>query len=129
FKDPASRIAKPPTTSLVSVNGPSVVDSLPPRRRTRAPSAVGRSPAVLINVPSRVISSMSLPMSCHTAKFVGPGVPGIELDGLAEIPLRRLEVTFGLGVVRRIECAKRRLHIAGKPSPVVHVGIGRRQRD
>src|SRR3954471_22967168 len=50
-------------TSLVSVNGPSLVDSLPLRRRTRTPSEVGRSPAVLISLPVRVISSISLPMS------------------------------------------------------------------
>src|SRR5205814_1288281 len=45
------------------MNGPSTVDSLPRRRRTRAPSAVGRSPAVLTSRPLRVISSISLPMS------------------------------------------------------------------
>src|SRR5438552_3915378 len=45
------------------MNGPSTVDSLPRRRRTRTPSAVGRSPAVLTSWPLRVISSISLPMS------------------------------------------------------------------
>src|SRR5687768_18290406 len=61
--DPASRIAKPPITSLVSANGPSTVDSCPFFSRTRTPSAVGRRPAVRISTPSRVISSISLPMS------------------------------------------------------------------
>jgi hypothetical protein len=40
-----------------------VVDSLPRRSRTRTPSEVGRSPAVLINWPDLVNSSISLPMS------------------------------------------------------------------
>src|SRR5207244_8286015 len=38
------RIAQPPTTSLVSVNGPSVTVILPLASRTRTPSAVGSRP-------------------------------------------------------------------------------------
>src|SRR5258706_14265598 len=45
------------------MNGPSDIDSLPRRRRTRTPSEVGRRPAVLISRPALVNSSISLPMS------------------------------------------------------------------
>src|SRR5215831_17899227 len=37
----AFRMAKPPTTSLASVKGPSVTVRLSPERQTRAPSEVG----------------------------------------------------------------------------------------
>jgi hypothetical protein len=45
------------------MNGPSDIDSVPRLSRTRTPSEVGRSPAVLISRPARVNSCISLPMS------------------------------------------------------------------
>src|SRR6516164_8038338 len=42
----AFRTAKPPTTSLAYVKGPSVTVSLSPERQTRAPSAVGIQPSL-----------------------------------------------------------------------------------
>src|SRR5688572_27094037 len=55
----ASRIAKPPTSSFASVNGPSVTVILSPDFRTRAPSALGRHPSVEIRVPSFMLFSIS----------------------------------------------------------------------
>src|SRR5215469_8208477 len=68
-----SNCAKPPMTSLASVNGPSVTLSFPPEIRTRAPCAVDRSPPSAINVlPSFASSSMSLPMASINALGTGP---------------------------------------------------------
>src|SRR5215469_14043109 len=69
----ALRMAKPPTTSFVSINGPSVTLSLSPERRTRAPSALGRQPSVARSQPAFIPSSTSLPMAAISS-WVG-GVP------------------------------------------------------
>src|SRR5207249_1044708 len=63
----ASSTAYPPTTSLASVNGPSVTVSLPPARRTRALAELGASPPVSTTEPSRIESSTSLAMASSSA--------------------------------------------------------------
>src|SRR5215469_1714023 len=59
----ALRMANPPTTSLASVNGPSVTLNLPPARRTRAPSDEGRQPSVDNSQPAFMPSSISFPIA------------------------------------------------------------------
>src|SRR5277367_527672 len=54
-----SNCAKPPMTSLASVNGPSVTVTCPPERRTRAPCAVGVSPPLPSMVPACTASAES----------------------------------------------------------------------
>src|ERR1700682_1670376 len=58
----ASRMAKPPITSLDSVKGPSVTASFPPDLRTRAPRALGRQPSVATSHPAFIPSSTKLPI-------------------------------------------------------------------
>src|SRR6267154_6576533 len=55
-------MAKPPTSSFDSVKGPSVTLTLPLVDRTRAPSALGRQPSVVISQPAFIPSSTSLPI-------------------------------------------------------------------
>src|SRR4029077_10060836 len=78
--DGASKIAKPPTTSLASVNGPSVTDTLPSESRTRAPAEVGCSPT-----PSTMMQP-ALPASCTSWSMASrnafggiPAIPSIDL--------------------------------------------------
>ena len=66
-----STMAYPPMTSLVSVNGPSVTPSFPPRKRTRKPSAVGRSPAVSFRIPLLKDSVTNSPMASIKAWGMG----------------------------------------------------------
>src|SRR6266700_7104168 len=58
-----SNCAYPPTTSLASVNGPSITVTFPPESRTRVPVAVGRSPPLPIIVPALTAASLSFPMA------------------------------------------------------------------
>src|SRR5579859_1667645 len=58
----AFRIAKPPTTSLASVNGPSVTVIPPLDLRTRAPKALGKQPSVATSQPAFIPSSTNFPM-------------------------------------------------------------------
>src|SRR5258708_24683145 len=59
-RDGNSKIPKPPTISLASVNGPSIALISPPESRTRAPAAVGFSAPPPWNAPDLVASSLSL---------------------------------------------------------------------
>src|ERR1700730_8621754 len=59
----AFRIAQPPMTSLLSVNGPSVTVILPPASRTRTPSLLGSRPPVSTSVPSFNDFSTNLPIA------------------------------------------------------------------
>src|SRR6185312_1482219 len=96
-------------TSLASVNGPSIVDSLPPRRRTRTPSEVGRSPAVSINTPAWVISSISLPISAISrsvgALAVTKSIRIIERNRMGSCLLVVVGVARGRRSLRRSEPA------------------------
>src|SRR5207248_3066170 len=61
------RIAKPPMTSLVSENGPSVTVILPFLSRTRTPSLLGNRPPVSTSVPSFCDFSTNLPIASISA--------------------------------------------------------------
>src|SRR5205085_12531588 len=63
----AFRIAQPPITSLLSVNGPSVTVILPFASRTRAPSLLGKRPPVSTRVPSLSDFSTNLPIASISA--------------------------------------------------------------
>src|SRR4029078_4169019 len=65
-----------PTTSLASVNGPSVTVTLPPASLTRAPALVGNSP------PHCTITQPSLASSCKN----WPSASIIDLDGGLDFP-------------------------------------------
>src|SRR6267143_2860213 len=58
-----SNTAYPPTTSLASVKGPSVVVSCPRETRTRVLIAVGANPPLAIIVPFLFASSLSFAMA------------------------------------------------------------------
>ncbi len=74
--DGASKMAKPPTTSLASVKGPSVTVTLPSESRTRAPAEVGCRPT-----PS-TITQPALPASCTSWSMASKNA----LDGMPAIP-------------------------------------------
>src|SRR5690242_5493432 len=65
--DGASRMAKPPMTSLASVNGPSVAVILPLTIRMRTAVPVVPSPPVETTDPSLRESSVSFPMASSSA--------------------------------------------------------------
>src|SRR6516165_108962 len=67
-----SKTANPPTTSLDSANGPSIVVSFPRERRTRELIAVGASPPLWSIRPALVASSAILPMASISALGGGP---------------------------------------------------------
>src|SRR6476620_8012537 len=78
--DGASKIAKPPTTSLASVNGPSVTDTLPSESRTRAPAEVGCSPIPSTRTqPALPASCTSWSMASRSALGGIPAIPSIDL--------------------------------------------------
>src|SRR5262249_27691107 len=56
-------IAYPPTSSLASLNGPSITVSFPRPTRTRAPRELGSRPPMSTSVLDRIASSVSLPMA------------------------------------------------------------------
>src|SRR5262245_57772435 len=61
-------------SSLVSTKGPSVTSSLPPARRTLAPSALGSKPPVSTATPARIASSPSLAIPSMSALGGGPAL-------------------------------------------------------
>src|SRR5262245_259816 len=71
------KIAYAPTTSRSDANGPSLVAIAPPCSRTRAPAAVGSSPAVSTNTPACAASPASLAMACMSS---GGGAPTFDLS-------------------------------------------------
>src|SRR5437879_4584925 len=80
--------AKPPTSSLASVKGPSVTLKFPPVRRTRAPSALGRQPSVARRMPDLKDSSISLPIW-----VISPSLGGVP-SGLSDLKRHRKRMLF-----------------------------------
>src|SRR5579871_726852 len=76
--DAAWMMAKPPTSSLVSANGPSVTTNFPSERRTRAPAEDGRHPSVASSHPARNDSSINFPIASISFCVGGTsGLPGL----------------------------------------------------
>src|SRR5882757_11266571 len=86
--------AKPPTSSLASVKGPSVTLKLPLVRRTRAPSALGRQPSVARRMPDLKDSSISLPIW-----VISPSLGGVP-SGLSDLKRHRKRMLFLLIFLR-----------------------------
>src|ERR1700732_563390 len=73
------RIAQPPTTSLASVNGPSVTVSLPFSMRSRVAAELGLRPPVSTTLPEAKLSWTNLPMASSSAGG-GPSARYFSLD-------------------------------------------------
>src|SRR5271166_3790090 len=67
-----SKTAYPPTTSLASVKGPSILVNCPPETRTRVLIAVGASPPLATIVPDLAASSLSFAMASISSLGGGP---------------------------------------------------------
>src|SRR5262245_34892279 len=80
-------------TSLASVKGPSMMASLPPASRTRAPAALGRSPPVATSVPARTPFSPSFAIASMRPAGGGPD-PSFDLT----IVRNRISNSFHIGV-------------------------------
>src|SRR6185295_3681609 len=90
--DSTSKTAKPPTTSLVSVKGPSITVTFPCESRTRLLIAVGASPPASNIVPSFAASSLSFAMASISA---GGGGPEFSAD-FTRVMNRIITSPFGL---------------------------------
>src|SRR4029450_4214406 len=113
-----SKIANPPTTSLASVNGPSVTVTLPPSSLTRAPAKVGNRP------PACTITQPSLPTSCRSwsiASMSGLGGGRILLSFDFPHDMKRMDsLLLELGSVQlhwKLRVALGRISPTRRPSP------------
>src|ERR1700724_3760993 len=95
FFDLNSRTAYPPTTSLASVKGPSIVVSCPRESRTRVLIAVGARPPFATIAPALVASSLSFAIASMSSLGGGP-----EFSADLTIIMNRIVISpfsFGLG--------------------------------
>src|SRR6185503_18248775 len=104
----ALRIAQPPITSLLSVNGPSVTVIFPFVSRTRTPSLLGKRPPVSTSVPSLSDCSTNLPIASIKAAGGGP----CRYDSECRMNVRYLAIVFLLGVSKQRRTRPGRIDIS-----------------